>query len=242
MAKEVKEVGDPFARPQARQDAEAHVVDRVNREINAESDLSKLADDFTAPKATSKVATATQQVEPPKASTLTVETKTADEIDLDDLDETTLLKYNIEARSLEGMALMNLKPSHNDIVLRYCYYTGNENDQTTRTNMARYKAWKFEFATIDDVQGGEAGLGDCYIDSANKIRYADVVLMKINKIRLMSHYKAGLLRSLNRVDLANMEATQMAETTFKTEPGYNVTKSRHPKADIEFYNPQAARR
>lgn len=237
MSKDAKEVVDPFAKPLNND----KMANATRTPVTNESDLSKLADDFTKPSETSKFATAAQQVQPPKATTLSVESKTEDEIDLDDLNETTLLKYNIAAKSLEGAAIMDIKPSHNDIVLRYCYYTGNNDDQVTRTNMARYKAWKYEFATIEDIKDGEQGLGDCYIDSTGKIRYADVVVMKINKIRLMSHYKAGLLRSLNRVDMANLEATQMAETTFKTEPGYNVTRNRHPKADIEFYNPMAVR-
>lgn len=179
----------------------------------------------------------------PRGSTakpkVTVQSKNTQEIDLDNLDETTLLKYPIIAKSLTETAMATIKPKSNAIVLRWCYFNlglmRGTQDKVTATNVGRYKYMGFEFATIEDVEGGEDALIDGIIDDGGKIINYDTVLMKIDKLRLMGHYKQNLLSSISKVDGALSRAVKSAEGQVQQTPEYQKAMATHPQARVEFF-------
>ena len=170
-----------------------------------------------------------------------VETKFADEIDLNDLDETTLMKYPIVAKSMNDEASQTMKPKDSSIVFHWCYFNNGmfagDKDKVSAVNVGRYKRWGFDFATVNDLEGGEDALTDGIIDDNGKIINYDTVLMKVDKIRLMSHYKKNLLSSLLKVDNALGRAVKEAEGSMIQSGEYGKAMATHPQAKIEFYSP-----
>lgn len=186
------------------------------------------------------------QMKPPttpsaKPTAKPVKTVSEGEIDFEDLDETTLLKYNIVAKSLNESAMVTLKPVDSSKALRWCYYNNgivmSNKDKVTAINVGRYKNWGFEFATVNDIQGGEDALVEGIVEDGGKILNYDTVLMKVDKIRLMGHYKKNLLQSLDKVDNSLGRAIKGAEGDVQTSPGYQKARATHPQAKIEFYSP-----
>jgi hypothetical protein len=161
-------------------------------------------------------------------------------INLDDLDETTLLKYPIIAKALNDAPMAIIKPKDSSVVFHWVFYDRSATGSTARVvaaNVQRYKFWGFEFATLQDIEGGEEALGDGMIDDGGQITNYDTVLMKINKVRLMSHYKKNLLDSLMMVDQGLGKAIKAAEMDVVQSGTYGKAMSSHPKAKIEFYSP-----
>lgn len=161
-------------------------------------------------------------------------------VDLNDLDETTLLKYPIQAKALNDAPMAVIKPKDSSVVFHWVFYdraaTGNT-AKVSAANIQRYKFWGFEFATLEDIEGGEEALGEGMIDDgANVINY-DTVLMKINKIRLMGHYKKNLLDSLMMTDAALVRAIKSAEQDVVQSGMYGKAMANHPQAKIEFFTP-----
>lgn len=161
-------------------------------------------------------------------------------VNLDDLNETTLLKYPIEAKALNDAPMAIIKPKDSSIVFHWVFYdrasTGNS-AKVSAANIQRYKFWGFEFATLDDIEGGEEALGEGMIDDGASIINYDTVLMKVNKVRLMGHYKKNLLDSLMMTDASLVQAVKAAEADVKQSGMYKKAMATHPKAKIEFYSP-----
>jgi len=170
-----------------------------------------------------------------------VESKTVDEVDLSNLDETTLLKYPIEAKYLNDDAAVSLKPRSSTIVLRWCYFNSgmirDAKDKVTATNMGRYKHMGFEFASVEDIEGGEDALIEGIIDDGGKIFNYDTVLMKVDKIRLMGHYKKNLLKSLSDMDRSLNKAANQAKGEVTQTTAYQKAMALHPQAKVDFYSP-----
>lgn len=191
--------------------------------------------------ASTKAPTKEPEAKRPRASTakVAVQSKSTDEIDLDKLDETTLLKYPIIAKSLADSAMVTIKPKSNTFVFRWVYFNlglvRGTQDKVTATNVGRYKYMGFEFASIEDVDGGEDALTEGIIDDGGKIINYDTVLMKVDKLRLMGHYKQNLLDSISRVDGALGRAVKSAQGEVQQTPQYQKAMSTHPQARIEFF-------
>lgn len=165
------------------------------------------------------------------------------EAELADLDESTLFKYNIVAKSLTDSAMVTIRPKLSSISFRWVYFNNGvvqgSKDKITASNVARYKYMGFDFASIDDVDGGEDSLLDGIIEDGGKIINFDTVLMKIDKIRLMGHYKKSLTKSFTDVDQSLGKALKGAENDIAQTSAYQKALAMHPKAKIEFYNPTA---
>jgi hypothetical protein len=161
-------------------------------------------------------------------------------INLEDLNESTLLKYPIIAKSLNDAPMAVIKPKDSSLIFHWIYYdrtaTGNS-AKVSAKNVQRYKFWGFEFASVQDVEGGEEALGDGMIDDGENIINYDTVLMKVNKVRLMQHYKKNLLDSLLMTDASLRQAILGAEQEVKNSGMYRKAMETHPKAKIEFYSP-----
>jgi hypothetical protein len=177
----------------------------------------------------------------PKKPEVEVKSRTLSEADLERLDETTLMDYPIEARSLGDDASQLIKPVDSSKALRWVYFnngmTPNGRDKVTAMNVGRYKKWGFEFCRVEDIVGGEDALVDSIIDDGGKIINYDTVLMKIDKIRLMGHYKKNLLNSMDKVDNALGRAVRSAEGELAQTSAYSKAMATHPGAKIEFFSP-----
>lgn len=211
-------------------------------EISAAEGLSKdQTDTFTAStQEPAKQITAKQEAKQRKVPFVgTVESKAVNEIDLDKLDETTLLRYPIIAKSLTDSAMATIKPKSNTLVFRWVYFNNGiirgSQDKVTATNVGRYTYMGFEFATVEDVEGGEDALIEGIIDDGGKIINYDTVLMKVDKLRLMGHYKQNLLSSISRVDGALSRAKKSAEGQVQQTSEYQKAMATHPQARIEFF-------
>lgn len=169
----------------------------------------------------------------------TIVSKAANEIDLDKLDESTLLKYPIIAKSLADSAMVVIKPKSNTVVLRWVYFNlglvRGTQDKVSATNVGRYKFMGFEFATVADIEGGEDALVEGIIDDGGKIINYDTVLMKVDKLRLMGHYKKNLLDSISKVDGALGRAVKSAQGEVQQTSEYQKAMATHPQARIEFF-------
>lgn len=166
--------------------------------------------------------------------------KVEKEVNLDDLNESTLLKYPIVAKALNEAPMVLIKPKDSSVIFHWVFYDRSATGQTARVvaaNVQRYKFWGFQFATIDDIQGGEEALADGMFDDGGQITNYDTVLMKIDKIRLMSHYKKNLLDSLIMTDGSLLKAIKSAENDVVQSGTYSKAMREHPKAKIEFYTP-----
>ena len=169
------------------------------------------------------------------------EVKVETKVNLDDLNEATLLKYPIIAKALNDAPMAIIKPKTSDIVFHWVFYDRNATGQTARVvaqNVQRYRFWGFEFATLDDIEVGEEALADGMVDSGQIINY-DTVLMKINKVRLMAHYKNNLIQSLEMTNKALARAIRAAEHDVKTTQGFRKAMEIHPQARIDFFTPTA---
>lgn len=161
-------------------------------------------------------------------------------VSFEELDETTLLKFPIEAKPLNDMPMAIIKPKDKSLSFRWVFYDRSATDNRRKVsseNIQRYKFWGFEFATLEDIEGGEEALGNGMIDDGGYITNYDTVLMKISKLRLMQHYKSGLLKSLKNTDGAMKEAIKTAENEVTQSGMYQKAMQAHPKAKIEFYSP-----
>jgi len=141
------------------------------------------------PSIAAQATSAVFDAEAPELKKSTVQSTTSDKINLDDLDETTLMKYPIVAKSLNDDAATKLKPKSSSIVLRWCYYANGpvksaNSTNVNASNIARYRHWGFDFATLDDIEGGEDALTEGIIDDGGKILNYDTVLMKWIKFGL----------------------------------------------------------
>lgn len=161
-------------------------------------------------------------------------------LDLSKLDETNLLKFPIEAKSLNDAPMAVIKPKDSSLVFHWVYYDrtaiGNS-AKVSAQNLQRYKFWGFEFADLEDIEGGEEALAGGMLNDGGQIINYDTVLMKINKIRLMQHYKKNLLDSLMNVDGSLIKAIKSAEQDVVQSGEYSKAMATHPKAKIEFYSP-----
>jgi len=169
-----------------------------------------------------------------------VQASNSDEIDLEDLDETTLLKYPIAAKYLNDSAMVRIKPLNSALAFRWVYFNNgmikDNQDKVSANNVGRYKHWGFEFASIEDIEGGGDALVEGIIDDGGKIINYDTVLMKIDKIRLMGHYKKNLLKSISDMDSSLGKAAKTAEGDLVQSGAYRKAMASHPQAKIEFFS------
>jgi hypothetical protein len=200
-----------------------------NKPVEAEKPIPSTLKDY----ATGAVADAEGFKEPQQEEKAT-------EIDLNDLNETTLLKYPIVAKALNDSPMAIIKPKDSSLVFHWVFYDRSATGNTAKVsaaNVQRYKFWGFEFATLDDIEGGEEALGEGMIDDGANIINYDTVLMKVNKIRLMGHYKRNLLDSLMMTDAALAKAVKSAENDVVQSGMYGKAMAKHPQAKIEFFSP-----
>src|SRR5215831_6399939 len=126
-----------------------------------------------------------------------VETKRAQPatpVDLSNLDESMILDMpQIKAATFEVIDMMSLKPKDPAIRFRWANYKN-----FTSGNLGRYYALGFKNASPDDIDMEKTPVDPSMIEGT-QIKWYDVILIKINVIRLMELYKSNIIKSVNRL-------------------------------------------
>jgi len=171
----------------------------------------------------------------------TTKTRPASAIDLSNIDESMIMNMpQIKAASFEIIDILNPKPKDPAIRFRWANYKN-----AVAGNLGRLKSLGFEVAHVDDVDMAKSHIDESMIDGT-QIKYYDVILMKVGTIRLMSLYKANIIKSVSKLARIKKQGIAEAQRTFAADvesiPGgaraYNRAKQaiggREP---VEFYDP-----
>ena len=120
--------------------------------------------------------------------------RTADDIDLSKLDESTAMDLPfISVAEYKLTDMLNLAPKDPAIRFRWVNFKNY-----VAGNMGRLAAIGFQVASIDDVDTVKTPVDASMIDGTQVIYY-DIKLMKVNVLRLMSLYKRNVITSLGRI-------------------------------------------
>ena len=170
------------------------------------------------------------EITPPPKKVGKQEAKPATEIDLENLDESMIMNLpQIKAASFELNNFLNLKFKDKTLRGRWAncknYVQGN---------LHRFLQLGYEVASVQDIDETKTPVDQSMIDGTT-IKYHDVILLKINVVRLMELYKAGILKSLDRLTRAKEKGLAEANRQFATDI------SNTPGAAKAFNDLQAAR-
>lgn len=253
---------DPFARPAPKPTAEVvtDVADKLAHEVVeptvVQSDTmnmggQKLTLEEEAANELAKEALAAKRsfakafnpaevrIAPPKDGLYTV--TRADELGnpirvnlpISKLTEADLDQLPIEGICFEAPPIMSPKAIDPNYVF---HWVNIQNMQGA--NAMRYKAYGYSFAEISDVEGGEGGLVEGQQDASGHIKYYDVALMKINKLRLFQHYKGKLKKTELMMTTVGRQAAQAANNNVQVEQGAALRRARQSKHNVDFYQPE----
>lgn len=166
----------------------------------------------------------------PKGKPKKKEAKPATEIDLENLDESMIMNLpQIKAASFELNNFLHLKFKDKTLRGRWAncknYVQGN---------LHRFLQLGYKIAEVADIDETQTPVDISMIDGT-QIKYHDVILLKIDVIRLMELYKAGILKSQDRLVRAREKGLAQAQVEFKNfvnaEPGaaraYNEMSAAH---------------
>lgn len=156
----------------------------------------------------------------------------AGKIDLEKLDESMVLDLPfIQAKSFDVASILDVKPKDPAFRFRWVNFKNNEGG-----NYDMFKSVGFENATVADIDEKRTPLGDSIRKQDGTLKYYDVMLMKINTIRLMSAYKANIQESLQRVGRFSENALKEAKRMFREDVGDDIlSELKKHGHDVEFY-------
>lgn len=167
--------------------------------------------------------------------------KPATEIDLATIDESQIMNLpQIKAASFEIIDILNPRPKSPSIRFKWANYKN-----AVAGNLGKLKALGFEVAHTDDIDMAKSHIDPSMVDGT-QVKYYDVVLMKIDTIRLMSLYKANILRSVSKLARVREKGIKEAENDFRSSvasvPGashaYNKMKEAlGGKEPVQFFVP-----
>lgn len=167
----------------------------------------------------------------------------AEPIDLENLDESMIMNMpEIKAVSFELIDMLNPKPKDKSIRFRWTNYKN-----AVAGNLGRLIALGYKYATPEDIDTTKYTLDPSMIEGT-QIRYYDVVLLKINVIRLMQLYKSNIIRSVMKLGRAAERGKNEANRQFASDLAsspqmiarYNQAKMQNNGVEpIEFYTPGA---
>lgn len=164
--------------------------------------------------------------------------KPATEIDLANLDESKILDMpQIKAATFEILSMLDLKPKDPAIRFRWANYKNN-----VAGNLARYYALGFENALLADVDTDRSPVHESMVDGT-QVKYYDIVLLKVNVIRLMELYKANIIKSVNRLVKHRERGLKEANREFtdgltgRDKSNYNKMRDQLQKEPVEFFTP-----
>jgi hypothetical protein len=162
----------------------------------------------------------------------------ADDIDLEHLDESMIMDMpQIKASAFKIIDILDPKPKDKSIRFRWANYKNYVGG-----NLGKYLAIGFQVASVDDVDQKRTPIDASMVDGT-QIKWYDVILIKINVIRLMELYKTNIIKSVNKLEKAKVkglaEANRQFQTDLSSEPGaaraYNHYKQALGHDPVEFY-------
>lgn len=173
------------------------------------------------------------QVAPPPSNNGAT-ARPADKFDLGKLDESMIMEMPfIEAKSFDIAAMLQVAAKDSSIRFRWVNFKNNEGG-----NYQMFKSIGFTNAAIEDVDQIKTPLGDNIIKDDGSIKYYDVILMKVNVIRLMQAYKANMEKSLRQVGRWSENAKREAERTFNRSVSPDIlAQMKQAGLNVEFFVP-----
>jgi hypothetical protein len=155
-------------------------------------------------------------------------------IDLANLDESNMMDLPfIEAKSYEIAAMLDIKLKDPAFRPRWVNFKNNEGG-----NYQMFKAIGFENAAVEDVDQDKTPLGENILKDDHTIKFYDVILMKVNTLRLMQAYKANVVKSLNMVGRWSDAAIKEAKRTFNNEVSPDIIAAMKQQGlSVDFYIP-----
>jgi hypothetical protein len=150
-------------------------------------------------------------------------------IDLSNIDESHIMEMpSIKAASFEIIDILNPKPKDPAIRFKWANYKN-----AVAGNLGRLKSLGFEVAHIDDVDLSKSHIDPSMIEGT-QVKYYDVILLKIGTMRLMSLYKANILKSISKLARMKEKGIKEAENDFKTSvqgvPGASMAYNKMKEA------------
>lgn len=160
----------------------------------------------------------------------------ATKIDFENLDESMILDLPfIKAKSFDVAAMLHMKPKDPEVRFRWVNWKSNEG-----SNYQMFKSIGFKNAVVADINQNVTPVGDNLLQDGDNIKYHDVILMKVNVLRLMQAYKANIQRSLQMVGRWSENALQEARRTFRNEVSPALlAQMKEQGLNVEFYTPSA---
>lgn len=176
-------------------------------------------------------------VERAQAPQRTRKAEPARQLDLENLDESMIMNMpEIKAASFKIIDMLDPKPKDKATRFRWANYKNH-----VAGNLGKYLAIGFEVATLDDVDQKRTPIDPSMIDGT-QIKYYDVILLKINVIRLMELYKTNIIKSVNKLAKAKEKGLAEATRQFQSDLGasgagaaYNHYKQALGREPVEFF-------
>lgn len=158
--------------------------------------------------------------------------------DLENLDESMIMSMpEIKATSFKIIDMLAPKPKDPGIRFRWA-----NNRNYVAGNLGKYIALGFELARLDDVDEKRTPVDPSMV-KGTQIEWYDVVLLKINVIRLMELYKKNIISAVGKLQKAKEKGLAEANRQFAADiaatPGasaaYNHYRNALGKAPVEFF-------
>jgi hypothetical protein len=162
----------------------------------------------------------------------------AKEIDLALIDESMIMDLPlIRATDFNLPSMLFKKPKDPAIRFRWVKFDGQTG------NLGYFQALGYQTASIEDVDLDVTPVPVNMIDGT-QIKWYDVLLMKINVLTLMGHYKKNQIKALKNVGRFDEQAEAQANQQFMNDLGNEglirvFNKMREAGHKVEFYIPGA---
>jgi len=162
----------------------------------------------------------------------------AEEIDLANIDESMIMDMpSIKASAFKIIDILDPKPKDKALRFRWA-----NNVNFVGGNLGKYLAIGFQVASLDDIDQKRTPIDPSMIKGTQIIWY-DVILIKINVIRLMELYKTNIIKSVSKLEKAKVkglaEAGRQFQSDISAEPGaaraYNHYRQALGKEPVEFF-------
>lgn len=162
----------------------------------------------------------------------------ATEIDLENLNESMIMDMpEIKAASFKIIDMLDPKPKDKSIRFRWANCKNH-----VAGNLGKYLAIGFQVAQLDDVDQVRTPIDPSMVDGT-QVKYYDVLLLKINVIKLMELYKTNILKSISKLVKAKekglAEANRQFQSDISATPGASAQLSKYRQAlghePVEFY-------
>jgi len=162
----------------------------------------------------------------------------AEEVDLANIDESMIMDMPaIKATAFKIIDILDPKPKDKALRFRWANYKNYVGG-----NLGKYLAIGFQVASLDDIDQKRTPIDPSMVDGT-QIKWYDVILLKINVIRLMELYKTNIIKSINKLERTKAkglaEATRQFQSDISAEPGaaraYNHYKQAIGHEPVEFF-------